>query len=434
MTRARELGARVLTALSLPLSLPLASCGGAESADVAIVSVPSSSAAAPALTAAVVATSLPRPPKDPAELAYKNKDGQLCMPAELTQRDAAQEAGRECGVQPGEWVWQSKWACGGCSYGLDRDATARERDRHADACCFTQRYMPKHLGRPLLADEGPIVAPARPGPGWAEPGRGPVRAASEGARSPLVAALLARHLEAAGLEHASVAELARVALGLVAVGAPLELVTAAHRAARDEVRHARLFFSLASELAGAPLGPGALDVARAGAPPCDRLALFDRTLDDGCVGETIAALEARVAADEARARGALEPRACAALEALADDEARHAELAYAIAAWLVATSSSHERDAMARSLERALEPRVVVVDDGAGRAASDAPEPGHGHLDAASRAAVAHDAMRTIVRPALEALLMGARVGSSSRVGDAWRGVSDVGLAPTTTA
>lgn len=432
---AHALSANILGVLSAAFALPLASCGSAET-DVAVVTVPTSSAASPTLTAASAATSLARPPKDPSELAYKTREGVLCMPHDLTSRDDASRAVRSCGPSPGDWVWTSKWQCGGCSYGLDEVVTARERMSTLGTCCYSQRYYPKHLGRPLRAARSleprdaeltdrfadAVVAPAGAGPGWSSGSTGGLDVddpadAAVGAR----ALLLARHLEAAALEHASVAEFARVALGLMAVGAPLSLVARANAAAVDEVRHAVLFFSLASELAGEALGPGELALGRAGPAPGERLELFRRTVEDGCVGETIAALEARAAAIEAASAGVLSPGVCASLAALADDEARHAELAYATAAWLVDAARGAERTAMSSVVERTLaglfEADLEGLQGPSAGVDEGAPLPlGRGHLDERTRAEVARVGSRTIVRPALAVLAERLREPRAERV------------------
>lgn len=71
------------------------------------------------------------------------------------------------------------------------------------------------------------------------------------------------------------------------------------------------------------------------------------TFRDGCVAETIAALEARrdladACSDDERA----------ALAQIAEDEERHAELAFAALAWLVATFGAPVRLALAEELAR----------------------------------------------------------------------------------
>ena len=73
--------------------------------------------------------------------------------------------------------------------------------------------------------------------------------------------LAAAWLEIAQLEHASIAAFASLSLRLLAAGAPAELVTASHRAALDEVEHARIAFELASVYGGRRVGPGRFDAA-----------------------------------------------------------------------------------------------------------------------------------------------------------------------------
>jgi hypothetical protein len=134
-------------------------------------------------------------------------------------------------------------------------------------------------------------------------------------------------------EHASVAAFAHLALDLIALGAPASLVDDAHVAARDEVDHARRCFSLAAAYAGAPVGPGAFPEARAVAPAVTLGSLVEASLRDGCVDE---AASARVLA--ACARSARDPVVRDVLRAMADDEARHAELAWDVVAWAFVTA------------------------------------------------------------------------------------------------
>lgn len=155
------------------------------------------------------------------------------------------------------------------------------------------------------------------------------------------------------MEHASVASFARASLQLLALGAPPELVAGAHAAALDEIEHARLCYGIASRYAGRPIGPGALavDDAPIALSPA---AVAVETLLGGCVNEAIAALEARDASD-----AATDPAIRAALATIADDEARHAELAWRTLAWIVRAHPSCVPD-----LERAiaaLDPRRAVV-------------------------------------------------------------------------
>ena len=132
-------------------------------------------------------------------------------------------------------------------------------------------------------------------------------------------------------EHASVAAFAKLSLDLLAHQAPAELVRRVHHAAVDEIEHARTSFELAARFAaedGMPslLGPGPLAVpAFATAPLAE---LTRETFRDGCIGELAAALRLRRSA--ATAADDVERDA---LLRIADDEERHAELAWAIVAW-----------------------------------------------------------------------------------------------------
>ena len=131
------------------------------------------------------------------------------------------------------------------------------------------------------------------------------------APSPEVRRALARlWTETARSEHASVPAFSRLSLSLVALGAPARLVEAAHRAALEEIEHARLAFSLASTYAGSPVGPGrllALHAARA-VTASSLAALAAESLIDGCLLEGVAADVAQQAfarARDDRARAAL---------------------------------------------------------------------------------------------------------------------------------
>ncbi len=161
-------------------------------------------------------------------------------------------------------------------------------------------------------------------------------------------------------EHASVASFARFALQLLALGAPAELLADTQRAIADEIRHAQLCFGLASAYAGRPVGPGplAVDAALDAHDPVD-IALAAWT--EGCVGETLAALDAHAAA------AACEDPAVARVHAIiARDETRHAELSWRALRWMVAQDDGRIRAALAPQLaalsrrsERAL--REVIL-------------------------------------------------------------------------
>jgi hypothetical protein len=147
---------------------------------------------------------------------------------------------------------------------------------------------------------------------------------------------LATHWAAvARAEHASIASFAQFGARLLALGAPPTLVRAALAAADDEARHAEFALARASEYAGTALEFAALDTRGAGNP---HESLQDSVLAcvrEGCIGETLAALELETLADACE-----DPELAASLRAIADDEARHAALAWQFVQWALAREPS----------------------------------------------------------------------------------------------
>ncbi|MFO0548099.1 MAG: ferritin-like domain-containing protein [Polyangiaceae bacterium] len=175
------------------------------------------------------------------------------------------------------------------------------------------------LGRPLVVEGLARVAPATERADW----RGALRL-SAGAPSTSTE----RYRATAALEHASIASFARFTLALLAQGAPLELVEEAQQAALDEIAHAKLAYGLGVA------GPGALLEARAPLET-DARALTVALVQEACVGETLGAMEASLAAENTE-----NPALRAALEEVASDEARHAALGWRSLAWLLARDPS----------------------------------------------------------------------------------------------
>ena len=134
--------------------------------------------------------------------------------------------------------------------------------------------------------------------------------------------------ETAQMEHASIASFNRFSLQLLAVGAPPELLEGSQRAGLDEIEHARMAFALATRYGARSLGPGALDLRGDTLGSLDLPSVAAGTVEEGCVGETLAALEAEAARD-----GAEELALRAAWSVIAEDEARHAELAWSFVRW-----------------------------------------------------------------------------------------------------
>ncbi len=202
-------------------------------------------------------------------------------------------------------------------------------------------------------------------------------------------------LDAAALEHASVASFSRFSLQLLALGAPPGLLVDTHAAALDEIEHARLAYGLAGKLGARSRGPARLPAATSPIAT-DVAAIVEGLVVEGCVGETLGALEASAQLEDAT--GA----ARRVLERIAPDEARHAELAWRSLAWLVAEHGSVASDAATRAFEQAA--REVRRDLPPTRDAS----PRHGLLSAEAIRAVRLAALREVVEPLARAVLSSA--------------------------
>ena len=251
-------------------------------------------------------------------------------------------------------------------------------------------------GRPFIQQGAALTASlARRDNGWAGDARSSdnkQHAISE--LSNEERALLAAMWSDSGLfEHASVASFARFALELMAVGAPAALVQAAHEAARDEVVHAQLCFALAARYAGTEVGPNALPIAGPLTVRGDLTTLAAATAAEGCIGETLAAAVA-----SAQLAEACDPEVRAALQTIADDEARHAELAWRTVAWAIEQGDDDVRravaDVFARAQEHALAPPSTSH-----------PIAAHGLLDARQHRDVQLHTLTTVIMPCASALL-----------------------------
>jgi hypothetical protein len=137
-----------------------------------------------------------------------------------------------------------------------------------------------------------------------------------------------RWLASARAEHASIAAFNRFSLQLLAVGAPAALLEACQCAALDEIHHARLCFEIASTYAGEAFGPAELPIDRDALTGFDLDGVVRGTIEEGCVGETLAALEAEAARDLAE-----HADVAAALDRIRRDESSHAELAFGAVRW-----------------------------------------------------------------------------------------------------
>jgi hypothetical protein len=243
------------------------------------------------------------------------------------------------------------------------------------------------LGRPLRIDGLPRRAPAVPRGDWMSA----MAPRTDGLSAALREALAAHWLEAAALEQASVGSFARFTLELLSLGAPSALVAEAQRAGLDEVEHASLAYGLASAYAGRGLGPGPLSLQGL-TLALDRRSILRALIDEGCVGETLAVAEALELAVHAA-----DPLLQAAHQRIAEDEQRHAELAWKTLAWLL---EGHDDGAFVACCF--AEACAAAGRDPAPRRLT-APE--HGLLASSEIGALRRRALREVVEPCAAALL-----------------------------
>ncbi|MBZ5707841.1 ferritin-like domain-containing protein [Nannocystis pusilla] len=247
-------------------------------------------------------------------------------------------------------------------------------------------------GRPfMVAGEGRVAPTIRRGD-WG----GAMQPSLAGLNDATCLALADLWGAAAADEHASVAAFARFALQLLAVGAPAALIDGAQRAMADEIAHARACYALAGAYAGCPMGPGRLDMSEV-IGESDLPALAAAAVREGCVGETLAALVAQVAAIQARDHAVR-----SALKQIAVDEGRHAQLAWRFVQWALGRSPAVReavRDAFAAALREPVtaRPWPAEADPEMLRA--------HGRLSPEEQITLCRDALAGVVGPAADALL-----------------------------
>ena len=258
-----------------------------------------------------------------------------------------------------------------------------------DRCCYAMDLVSSEswaIGRPYVVDGRARAAAVGPRQGWAtlpHPELGGDLTEDERRR-------LARWWAArAQDEHAAVAALASFVLELLAVGAPAALVERAATAAADEVRHAKAAFSIASALAGGPLGAGPLDVQPAGRRPVVLAEMVVATIAEGCINETVGAAIA-----QEQLNHATHPTIRAALDEVVKDETEHAALAWAFVAWALEVDPS-----LADVVRDAFDDWPADPDTGPAAA------PAYGVLSRETVAATAERVRRHVIKPGAEALL-----------------------------
>ena len=151
-------------------------------------------------------------------------------------------------------------------------------------------------------------------------------------------------VRAAYLESAAVMAFRCLREELRALGAPRSLLREARRSELDEMRHARAMRRLAVRRGGHPEMPY-VNATRSRS----LLALALDNAVEGCVRETYGALVARWQSQRAADRHVV-----TAMTVIAEDETRHAALAWAIARWAEQELGPTERARVVRARRRAV--------------------------------------------------------------------------------
>ncbi|HKO93857.1 MAG TPA: ferritin-like domain-containing protein [Polyangiaceae bacterium] len=293
-----------------------------------------------------------------------------------------------------------------------RDTCATDADCGEEQNCSIDLYsstpsewscsgQPCSIGRPFLVDGSARLAPSVTRADWLASSTA-LDAASDLRQdldAELRSELAAGWLQQALMEHASVAAFARFSLQLLSLSAPADLLSEAAQAQADEVAHARDCFALARQHGAGNVGPGPLPLGGA----LDETELSEivlGTLLEGCIGETVAALEAAEAGSHC-----MDPAARAVLGRIAEDETRHAQLAWRFVAWALEVGPASLRGQVREAFARELAGGRV----GAPRSSErDRRLLQHGLMTAELRSALRARVLREVIAPSVDALLAGS--------------------------
>jgi hypothetical protein len=188
----------------------------------------------------------------------------------------------------------------------------------------------------------------------------------------------------------------------MSLGVPPDLLVATHAAMADETVHARDAFALASAYAGHRVGPGrlAIDHALSARAPLD---IVETAILEGCIGETMAAVEAA----EAMAH-ATDPAVREALGRVTVDETRHAELAWRFVQWVLEHGEPTLSEAVRTRLMLVAEREAAASVRGGAENAEDEPVLlAHGVLGERARGEIRKRVLSDVILPCARAL--GAR-------------------------
>jgi hypothetical protein len=170
-------------------------------------------------------------------------------------------------------------------------------------------------------------------------------------------------------EHASIASFAAFTLALMSNQAPPDLIRDSLTAAQDELRHAKISFEIASMLLSQTPSDSIAIVEPTALPPSElkfgnnmtELALG--TAQEGCVDETLSAIEMAVEYDEFIGSGdgngdlATEVLIMETIKTIAMEEGNHSAVAWRTVKWICSSSSdSHGNEACQTAQQQILNP------------------------------------------------------------------------------
>ncbi len=311
-----------------------------------------------------------------------------CVAATCTS-DADCKDGNLCGsydAEPscGQTTYACQTAADGCASNADCPAGLACSMGNGHRTCVQAGCA---IGRPFLVGGSERLAePAARGDWCAD-----IAIDCDALAPELRRALAQRWTEIALMEHASIAAFARFSLQLLSLGVGPELLVETQGALADETEHARIAFALASAYAGRPIGPGPLSLAGALDGAQDLETVLRLTVREGCIGETVAAIEAQEASLHAQ-----DETLRAVLSRIAADEMRHAQLAWRFTAWALDAADGALDHVLDEEL-RAAQVRSLPQDDPTLLA--------HGIVGEALRAEIRRQALAQVVGPCARALL-----------------------------
>lgn len=273
-----------------------------------------------------------------------------------------------------------------------------EEEKKGQKARWACRAAECQVGRPLLLDGVVHAAPAARRCDW-------LAAEIDGTAPELSndeRALVKEHwLRAGALEHASIASFARFSLQLLAMGAPADLVRETQAAMGDEIEHAKTCYAIARLYGAEASGPSTLPAATAPISS-DARQIAAALVAEGCIGEALAAAEAAILADRCEV-----PEVARALRRIAEDEQRHAALAYRALAWM---ASAHGAivDEVVEDILAAQAWGPAPREDGPGATGPAR----HGVFGDAEARALKARAVSLAIRPALAAAVSRAEAAS----------------------